>query len=166
MMYTVPKVPLIPQTKNMACWYASAQMVIQWRREKTQSCEIGITDPSEDPPSVQKWKANDGINDAFIAKLAADLGLKAVPPMCPTADAILSWLRSYGPLWVNGKTHITVIAGINTDLGLLWVHNPAPVNVGQKEWRPMEWLLGVGKAAGKDSLDPNATTAVFLHCPA
>jgi hypothetical protein len=165
MIYVVPNVPLIPQTKNMACWYASAQMLVQWRRNKTMSTERAITDPSEDPASVKKWIANNGINDAFIMTLVADLGLQAVPPLCPTSSAIESWLRNYGPLWVNGTSHITVIAGVDTGTEQVYVNDPWPPNVGKQEWRGMAWLMGIGSTAGVDSLDPSTDSGVFLHCP-
>ena len=48
--YLVSGVPLIPQSQNMACWYASAQMVIRWRREMTKSTESSIVDPSDSIP--------------------------------------------------------------------------------------------------------------------
>jgi len=164
-MYIVPKVPLIPQTLNMACWYASAQMLIQWRRETTQTSEIGILDPSEDPASMKQWTANNGISDAFIVTLAADLGLVAIAPQSPTVQIIDRWLHTHGPLWVNGSSHITVIAGADIKAGRLFIHDPWPVNKGKKEWRPMAWLYGMGRAASVASLDPNTTSGVFLHCP-
>jgi hypothetical protein len=164
-MYIVPKVPLIPQTLNMACWYASAQMLIQWRQEFTQSCEAGIVDPADDPPAVAKYKANNGIDDKFIVTLAADLGLVAIPPQSPTIDAIDLWLHSYGPLWINGSSHITVIAGVDASAGRLLIHDPWPVNSGKKEWRSMSWLYGTGSDATVASLDPQTNSGVFLHCP-
>src|SRR5581483_1704732 len=138
-MYIVPGVPLIPQTLDGACWYASAQMLIQWRRESTQSSEIGIVDPSEDPDCVVKWAANNGISDHFILKLVADLGLVAVPPMSPTINAIKVWLHNYGPLWINGSSHITVIAGADINTNKVYIHDPWPVNFGKREWRSMGW---------------------------
>jgi hypothetical protein len=161
-MYIVPNVPLIPQSLNMACWYASAQMVIQWRREKTQSCEQGIIDPSEDPPSVAIYRANNGLSDTQILNLAKSLGLEVVPPECPTPEIIERWLAHYGPLWTNGSTHITVIAGIDLSQSKLFIHNPWPVGVGKKEWKDLSWLDG----NDPDSLDPNTNAGVFLHCPA
>jgi len=161
-MYIVQGVPLIPQDMNMACWYASAQMVIQWRREKTQSCEAGMPDPSEDPAAVKIHKANNGLTDAQIIPLAKALGLKEVPPVCPSPDAIAQWLQVYGPLWMNGLSHITLIAGVDLAKSKVFIHNPWPVNVGKKEWRDMSWLT----SGQFDSLDPGATAAVFLHCPA
>lgn len=165
-MYIVPKVPLIPQTLDGACWYASAQMVIQWRREITQSCEMGILDPSEDSVTVAKWKANNGIGDKFILTLVSNLGLEAIPPMSATAQAISDWLKYYGPLWINGSTHITVLAGIDVKKSQVFIHDPLPVNKGTKEWRSMDWLYGMGSARRFDSLDPQTNSGVFLHCPA
>jgi hypothetical protein len=165
MKYVVPNVPLIAQSKNMACWYASAQMLVQWRRNKTMSTERGITDPSEDPVSVKKWAANGGIDDNFILTLVKDLGLEAVPPLCPTSAAIESWLRNYGPLWVNGTSHITVIAGVDTANDQVYVNDPWPVNQGKQEWRGMDWLMGMGAAKAVSSLDPATDSGVFLHCP-
>ncbi len=165
MGFIVDGVPLIPQTQTMACWYASAQMLIQWRRERKQMTESGLLDPSEDPPSVAMWKANGGISDAFILKLADDLGLVRVPPQTATLEAISSWLKLYGPLWVNGASHITVIAGIDVEKSLVFSHNPAPVNQGRKEWRSVAWLYGLDSSADVASVDTTTTTAVFLHCP-
>jgi hypothetical protein len=165
-MYMVQQVPLIPQTLNMACWYASAQMLIQWRRESVQMTEMGLLDPSEDAASVGQWKANNGINDAFILTLAKDLGLERVPPQSPTLQAVNDWLQYYGPLWVNGTSHITVIAGVDIAKQKLFIHDPWPVNKGKKEWRSASWLYGLDKAtASVASLDPNTTSGVFLHCP-
>jgi Papain-like cysteine protease AvrRpt2 len=34
--YEVPGMTHIKQNMTMSCWYASAQMLIQWRQDKTQ----------------------------------------------------------------------------------------------------------------------------------
>lgn len=160
MAYTVPGMKLIPQTMQMSCWYASAQMLIQWRRNMTQQCEAGIIDPSEDP-TLKIWKASDnGISDGQILTLAKQLGLELVPPMSPTLEALESWLRNYGPLWTNGSTHITVIAGIQ-DLMVL-VYDPAPVNIGKVGWRGLtDWYAGKSGS----SRDTKTVSGVFMHCP-
>src|SRR6266478_9251519 len=46
--YVVPGMKLIPQTMAMSCWYASAKMLIWWRRHHTYSTEAAILDPRED----------------------------------------------------------------------------------------------------------------------
>jgi hypothetical protein len=84
MSYIVSGITLIRQTQTMACWYASAQMVIQWRRNRMQMSEIGLRDPSEDPPSVALFRANSDISDVQVITLARALGLRPVPPMSPT----------------------------------------------------------------------------------
>jgi hypothetical protein len=164
-MYIVPGVPLIPQTLDGACWFASAQMLIQWRRGKMGMTESGLRDPAENIETIIKFAANHGISDRFILRLVADLGLVAVPPVCASVDAIGQWLHNYGPLWINGSTHITVIAGIDYENELLFIHDPWPVNVGKREWRSMAWLDGIGDAKDVDSLDPKTNSGVFLHCP-
>lgn len=160
-MYIVSGMTLIPQKMTMSCWYASAQMVITWRRNKKQSSESGIEDPSEDGLSSQIRDGNSGIQNQQIIAMAQRLGLRPVPPMSPSTEAIEQWLQVYGPLWVNGKTHITVIAGINGDQVL--VYDPSPVNVGKIEWRSLsKWYAG----SAVDSRDTGKDVdTVFLHCP-
>lgn len=158
-MYIVPKLKLIPQDQNMACWYASAQMLISWRRNKTQMSEMGILNPSEVATLKKLYNDNSGINNAQVVQLGIRIGLKPVPPMCPTEDAIESWLRTYGPLWVNGTSHIVVIGGVSK--GKLLVYDPWPPNKGTIEWRSTSWLTIGGKAS---TLDVNGSLA-FLRLP-
>jgi ABC-type bacteriocin/lantibiotic exporter with double-glycine peptidase domain len=157
-MYIVSGMKLIRQTKQMACWYASAQMLIQWRRATKQVTEANVLDPSEDDASKQLFATDHGITNEQIVQLAKNLGLVPVPAQSPSEEAIESWLMRYGPLWVNGKTHIVVIAGIQE--GSVLVYDPSPSAVGV-DWRPLAgWFAG----SAVDSADP-AGTAVFLHCP-
>lgn len=161
MSYVVPGMTLIPQTKKMACWYASAQMLITWRREHTRSCEAGIIDPSEDAGSGDMWSKDDGISDSQIIAFAKRLGLKVVPPVTPSLDTLEGWLRDYGPLWVNGKTHIVVIAGIAGEAVL--VYDPGPVNVGHVDWR--SWSNWYEFGTSVSSRDTNTNAGVFLYVP-
>jgi hypothetical protein len=108
--YVVPEMKLIPQTMAMSCWYASAKMLISWRRRRTRTTEAAILDPREDTTSEIIKKSDTGLSNAQLVGVAQRLGLVLVPPLSPSDGAIESWLRTYGPLWVNGKTHIVVIA--------------------------------------------------------
>jgi ABC-type bacteriocin/lantibiotic exporter with double-glycine peptidase domain len=161
MRYEVEGMQLIPQTQTMSCWYASAQMLIQWRRHRRQMSEMGIVDPSEDPASAKLRDDNTGIVNPTILALAERLGLRPVPPMSPTPAAIKSWLQQYGPLWVNGKSHIVVLAGIDGDQ--VKVYDPAPLNKGRIEWRSLRgWYIGSSSSSRDSSRD---VQAVFLHLP-
>src|SRR3972149_11367607 len=102
MGYRIEGVPLIAQTKTMACWYATAQMVVQWRRGRCQATYIDQPDPSEVPWAVQAEVANNGLTLAQMTYYAQLLGMRAVPPLCPTLGAVETCLRSYGPLWAAG----------------------------------------------------------------
>jgi hypothetical protein len=134
----------------MACWYASAQMLIQWRRGATQSTEAGLPDPSEVPDLVNIYKANNGLPFARMIEFAQMMGLTPLPLMCPTPDAVAQWVQRYGPLWVAGYKvvsptrrygHVVVIRGASDDE--FYVHDPEPVNVGTAEWKPADWLGSV-----------------------
>jgi hypothetical protein len=105
----------ISQTKTMACWYASAEMVVWWKRNATHSTNAAVWDPKEDPVSKTIWRSNTGLTNPQIVAFAQRLGLRQIPPQSPTPKLIKNWLMQYGPLWVNGKTHIVVIAGIKDE---------------------------------------------------
>lgn len=86
--------------------------------------------------------------------------------MSPSAQAIYDLLVKHGPLWVNGKNHITVIAGIRDTGGTpeLLIYDPAmPAKTGG-EWRKLtEWYTQDGHS-GRDT--SAAVQAVFLRLPA
>ena len=46
--YEVPSMTLIPQQKDMSCWYASAQMLIQWKMDILQQCLADLVPPELD----------------------------------------------------------------------------------------------------------------------
>lgn len=114
MHYVVPNMSLIPQDRTMSCWFASGQMLIQWRGRLTRTCEADHPDPS----LVRRWGKlyddNPGINNSQIQSFAMDLGLTMLPPVTPSPEYIYDLLVAHGPLWVNGRSHITVIAGIRS----------------------------------------------------
>jgi hypothetical protein len=163
--YTVPKPLHIAQDKTMSCWLASAQMLIQWKRERTQSTDSRHPDPATSPGWSKLYADNTGITNGKILEFARDMGFKAVPPLSPTPEAILGWLRAYGPLWVNGVRHITVIAGIrgprdNTEVLVL---DPAKASETQGSWRNLrEWYV-LNKHSGRDT--GSDVEAVFLRLP-
>ncbi len=151
---------LLPQRLNMACWYASARMLINWQECNRRQQSIKVS-PELDAESRRIRDVNNGIMNSQILNLAQRLGLKAVPPMTPTPEAIGLWLRDYGPLWVNGSTHIVVIAGI--DGNKVKVYDPAPVNIGKVEWRSLNaWYYNGTSASSPDN--SSSVRAVFLHC--
>lgn len=162
--YIVENMKLIPQTLQMSCWYASAQMLIHWKQEQMQASLMDLIPPELDAECIKIRDGNKGIFNPQILKMAKRLGLEAVPPLSPTPTAIEGWLQTYGPLWVNGKSHIVVIAGIMYIplLGhYVLVYDPSPINVGKIEWRSLSgWYIG----NAVDSRDTGTDVeAVFLH---
>lgn len=166
MHYVVPGMTLIPQDQTMSCWYASGQMLVEWYNNQTMQCHARHPDPG----LVNKWSKlydrNTGITNGDILEFARDLGLEAVPPMSPSVQTLRDWLEDYGPLWVNGVAHITVIAGIRDVSGEVevLVYDPAMPNKKHGEWRRLyEWYV-LDSHSGRDA--SAAVETVFLHMPA
>jgi len=167
MAYIVQGMTLIPQQLKMSCWYASAQMLIQWKMNQRQQSIMGLIPPELDAECAKVRDDNKGIQNPAIIKMAKRIGLEAIPPMTPTTEALEGWLKQYGPLWVNGKTHIVVIAGIMyfPMLGYyLLVYDPSPVNVGKIEWRSLtDWYLMGSSSSTRDTA--SSVETVFLYVP-
>jgi len=169
MAITVSGMTLIPQDNNNACWYASAQMVIKWRRDKTQSTEMAITDPSEVADIEAVHKAKNGYPWARMKQFAKALGLRELPLVCPTEALVESWLCTYGPIWTDGVPvdasgnpagtgHVVVLAGIRP--GEICIYDPWPPNMGNVSWRPSSHLVGIQS----DGANPGRDVC-FLACP-
>lgn len=154
MRYEVPGLRLIPQDQTLSCWYASAQMVIAWRREHRRMTEGGIVDPSEVPQYIQMRASNDAIPWAMIRQFARDLGLVPLPLMSPTPETLRGWLRQYGPIWADGMKyvassdgttasygHVVVIGGISTSPDEILVLDPE--HGGNRAWEPMTHLASI-----------------------
>ena|ERR1700730_18370959 len=162
--YQVPGMTLIPQKLKMSCWYASAQMLIQWRQDQAQQSLGWLVPPDLDAQCVAIRDGNAGLQNPQIVPMAKRLGLQAVPPLSPTPETLQQWLQMYGPLWVNGKTHIVVIAGINTATLMVKVYDPGPVNVGKIEWRSLETWYAFGTSVSSRDTGKDVET-VFLYVP-
>jgi hypothetical protein len=163
-VYEVPAIDLIPQAFTMSCWYASVQMLVNWRQNQAQASLEWLVPPELDAQCRTIRDANTGIQNSQIVAMAKRLGLQAVPPESPTVDALHNWLRVYGPLWVNGKTHIVVIAGIDTEALNVRVYDPAPVNKGRIEWRSLATWYAFGTSPSTRDADADVE-AVFLYVP-
>lgn len=162
--YVVPNMKLIPQDKDMSCWYASGQMLISWRQRATQSCEAAHPDPS----MVKKWSKlyddNPGINNSQIAEFARDLGLTMLPPMTPSPTYLRDLLRAHGPIWVNGKSHITVIAGIRSAGGGIevLVFDPAKPALPNGAWRDFYDHYGLQNHTSLDAGASSRTSMLYI----
>lgn len=164
MTYEVPGLKLITQDMENSCWYASAQMLLNWRDNRRG----GLISHRVDDATIEIYRKNDGLFNEQILPFAKRLGLVAIPPMSPSVAALTRWLQTYGPLWTNGISHIVVIGGIRGggdgyDGYELKVFDPAPG--GGIGWRSLAgWYTGMGADADVDSRDTSdAVEAVFLH---
>jgi hypothetical protein len=161
---------LIPQKNNSSCWYASAQMLIEWKCSTSFETSARHPNPSQVKEIVMWEIAGNGLVNPRVLQMAKLLGLKAIPAICVTLAMLESHVRHYGPLWTNGKEHIVVIGGVDQSAGTVLVYDPWPVNVGKIEWRPFAgWYLGATPPAATDpdsSRDTDAgVRATFLYVP-
>lgn len=166
--YEVPGVQLIRQDKHMACWFASAMMLLNWKERYRPGSAINLSRVI-DSQTMKMHDADKGIKNPQIVPLALRLGLHRIPPQSPTIEGLLGWLRRYGPLWTNGKQHIVVIAGIKQNTGddySVKVYDPwnwPPVPV---QWRSLSgWYAGFDAKKQDNATRDTGTDveAVFLH---
>lgn len=154
----------VPQDKLNSCWFASAQMLIQWKRARTGTTDPRHPDPSESEKWSKKYSDNARISNAEIKYFAADMGFVMVPPLSPSPDLIRTWLVTFGPLWVNGIDHITVIVGIKgkPEECEVLVFDPAD-KTPTGHWRNLETWYVLSPKTGRDV--GSDVEAVFLRLP-
>jgi hypothetical protein len=162
--YEVPGMTKIPQDKMNSCWYASAQMLIKWRQDQAQQSLGWLVPPELDADCKLLHDGNGKILNPQILPMAKRLGLKSVPPVCMTPERMERLLRSYGPLWVNGVSHIVVIAGIDTKAQMLKVYDPEPIGIGRIEWRSYIGWYEFGNTPSTMDTGPDVTAAL-LYIP-
>lgn len=162
-MYIVNDVPLIPQQKTMACWFASAQMLIQWKRNRAQATLSSHPDPSQVDETVRIEASNDGLQYEQVTRLAQLLGLRVVPPMSITLAGLERLLLEHGPLWTHGTAHIIVIAGVNRNADKVYVHDPWPPGKGAKEWRSYSRWFIHGDDGGNRGTSRHVQASFLYH---
>ncbi len=149
---------LVPQSKTMACWYASAIMVRYWKRNLQQMCQAGEPDPSQVPEHIRIFRGNNGLPIPRTKQFARELGLQWAPRHFQSLGPLFiqDLLKQYGPLWTGGREHVVVITGISRDGSTLYVNDPWPPHRGRKKIETLLWL--------NEFLMPN-DDAPFLFCP-
>jgi hypothetical protein len=163
--YEVPGITLIRQDQDMACWFASAMMLLNWKERFRP--EKAISSNAVDERTIRMYMANNWIQNDQIIPLAVRLGLIPIPPQSPSIDGFKKWLMQFGPLWTNGAHHIVVIGGLkegNKREYMVKVYDPWPgTPIG---WRSLSgWYVGFD-AAKKDNATRDTgidVQAVFLH---
>ena len=166
-MYHVPNMVLIPQDNNNACWYASARMVVEWRRNADQLSSSRLRSPEQVPQFAAVHAANDGLQWAQMREFARQLGLRPLPLVSPSSDLLQRWFMWYGPVWTDGvpvdatgaivgRGHVVVLAGVRTTTSggenfQILVYDPWPPNVGDVRWRPASHLSIISSGVAFDS---------------
>jgi hypothetical protein len=102
-MYAVPGMQLIPQKNDSSCWYATAWMLINWKRQQKAMTLAAHPDPSQVRQTVAWEVAANGLINPDVLRMARLLGLKSVPPMSPSLEMLEGLLRNFGPLGRMGR---------------------------------------------------------------
>ncbi len=155
------RVPLIPQGGNRTCWYAAAQMIVRWHRDRLQQSTLAGWSIDTAPRTRAVTNANAGLNPAAVVRFGRDHNLR-MTCMSVTAEGLARLLESYGPLWyagtvegyrgASGGAHAVVITGIrNTEI---LINDPWPVGTGTRLTRSHDVFFQRLRAIG---------TAPFLH---
>jgi hypothetical protein len=161
--YMVPNVPLIAQDNKNACWYAAAQMLIQWKRNRTLSTLPKHPDPSQVPAAVSVHNKELRLSYSSDIHFAKVLGLVAIPAQTLELNTIRELLVRYGPLWTGGQDHVVVIVGVNERFDRVYVHDPSPINAGQKEWRSYtDWFI-FGNTPSSIGKKPDYEVSFMYH---
>ena len=162
--FVVQRMKLIPQDKTMSCWFASGQMLINWRSEMTQTSDMRHPDPALLARWNKLYDDNPGITNAQIAAFANDLGLTMLGAMTPSPEYVRDLLRTHGPLWVNGKSHITVIAGIRTGVNgvEVLVFDPAKPTLIYGAWHDFWDHYGLTNHTSLDASAGSETSMLYI----
>jgi hypothetical protein len=68
-IYEVPGITLIPQPFTMSCWYASAQMLVQWRQYQAQASLAWLVPPEFDAQCRTIRDADSGLQNSQLSRL-------------------------------------------------------------------------------------------------
>lgn len=92
-------VPLLKQENEMACWATAATMMMSWK--KSQSMSVPDVLAIAGPEYVQKFNNKEGLASSEKDPFISALGLIGEPPASYTLQQYITWVNTYGPLWVT-----------------------------------------------------------------
>ena len=159
-------VRLIPQRTNQTCWYACADMIVEYHREHRQ--QSTIAGGAIGMPHVDRAvdTANNYIPWRLVESFARQQGFQMLH-LSPTPRGLLELLQQHGPLWYggdwsqpNGNTqsgqfasgHVIVITGCHVHgdaAATVYLNDPWPVGTGAQRTIGFERLFNALLARGE-----------------
>ncbi|MGQ0542152.1 MAG: papain-like cysteine protease family protein [Blastocatellia bacterium] len=153
-------VPLIPQGTNMGCWAASIAMILSWKNNASFDPGMIAANPGG-TSYVPSLASGLDPNDKYILERN---GFALEAPQCYMMEPIHRLIEMHGPLWVAGAApapHIRVVTGF--DGGMLYINDPAPVNMGSTYARTFEHFFGEMETLGSQELtEKNPVYVAYL----
>jgi hypothetical protein len=105
---------MLKQPKNMDCWITVATMLASWKEQKQYSVREFVEHLGE--PWKIYYETNAGLPAADQERFIKHLDLKSEPPTNYTIQAYMSFIKSFGPVWIttgNGiSAHARVLIGL------------------------------------------------------
>ena len=96
-----------PQSPANACWATAATMLYDWKNHTSSEIEEVLREagrrlvPAEEDRFVSLYRAGAGLPADQKAAFVGALGLQAESPASYGIEQYVSWLDTYGPLWLT-----------------------------------------------------------------
>ena len=127
MIKVTPDVTPRNQQFSTSCWYASLQMLFDWKWRKQRKDEKAepwkILEKMDKSKDLYPYYMHDnGISPRECKETAKMLGLRWSGDGDFTANILYDMLTTHGPLWVagmwrRGSSHVIVVTGVDKDSG-------------------------------------------------
>ena len=117
--FAIPGVPIVAQPSPMTCW--AAVMTMMWSWKNKTSLPIRDALGTIGAKYVAMFDAGNGLDDQTARTLYNDARLEVSEGFNPTIEGWESFLRKYGPLYVDvglaasNNTHAVIVTGISGD---------------------------------------------------
>lgn len=118
-------VPLIPQEASRTCWYACAQMIVRFHRDRVQATTLAGGEVDQPDVTAQMTAINAALVPQLAVNVARAMRLR-MEFVSPNPEGLEQLLVRYGPLWYGGDVrgyrdvhsgaHAVVLTGIRRDV--------------------------------------------------
>ena len=143
-------VPLIPQEASLTCWYACAQMIVRFHRNRVQATTLAGGEVDQPRVTALMTSMNRALTPQLAIAVASAMNLR-MEFVSPTPAALENFLAGFGPLWYGGNVrgyrnvqsgaHAVVLTGIRRGVpgDEVLINDPWPSGAGGGAHLAMEY---------------------------
>lgn len=92
-------VPALKQENENACWATAATMMVSWKKQ--QSMTVATVLGLAGNKYVEKFTKKEGLRSSEKEAFISALGMVGEPPANYTVQQYITWVNTYGPLWIT-----------------------------------------------------------------